>query len=220
MLGTECTKKIVPQNSTEFKTKDLEHPNPIERTGMLGFNALKRTDSPTRARRARSSSPRPAFETFSERHPTAPRPPAPPQARPVLGGSVAAAGPLACLLCRLGPKPPPAPPHAGSHPAELPPARRPGGALSGQGASCVASGRSPLLRRLPPVPSGQAASGAASGRSPLRPGCLLRRLRPGRLLRRVRTGTPADGPPPATPPELMYCFLLNFHNAMVSAICI
>ena len=112
MLGTECTNKIVPQNLTEFKTKDLEHPNPIERTGTLGFNALNRTDSPTRARRARSSSPRPAFETFSERHPTAPRPPASAQARPVLGGSVAAAGAPACLLRRLGPKPPPAPPHA------------------------------------------------------------------------------------------------------------
>ena len=160
MLGTECTNKIVPQNSTEFKTKDLEHPNPIERTGTLGFNALKRTDSPTRARRARSSSPRPAFGTFSERHPTAPRPPAPPKARPGLGGSVADAGPPACLLRCLGPKPPPVPPHAGSHPAGLPPARRPGGAPSGRGASCAAY-----------------ASSAASGRGRRRTGRLLRRLR-------------------------------------------
>jgi len=143
MLGTECTNKIVPQNSTESKTKDLDHPNPIERTGTLGFNALKRTDSPTRARRARSSSPSPTFETFSERHPTAPWPPAPPQARPGLGGSVADAGPPACLLRRLGPNPPPVPPHAGSYPAGLPPAPRPDGDAGGRAASCDASGRPP-----------------------------------------------------------------------------
>ncbi|XP_039833388.1 translation initiation factor IF-2-like [Panicum virgatum] len=200
MLGTECTNKIVPQNSPQFKTKDLDHPNPIERTGTLGFNALKRTDSPTRARRARSSSPRPAFETFSDRHPTAPRPPAPPQARPVLGGSVAAAGPPACLLRRLGPKPPPAPPHAGSHPAGLPPARPPGGALSGRGASCAAS-RRPHPAELPPArrpggaPSGRGASCAAcasSAASDRAASCAASgrgRRRTGRLLRRLRTAS-------------------------------
>ncbi|KAG2536486.1 hypothetical protein PVAP13_9NG190673 [Panicum virgatum] len=125
MLGTECTNKIVPQNSPQFKTKDLDHPNPIKRTGTLGFNALKRTDSPTRARRARSSSPRPAFETFSEHHPTAPRPPAPPQPRPVLGGSVAAAGrrPACCAASGRSPllRRPAVPKLAGPIPPSLPP---------------------------------------------------------------------------------------------------